>query len=70
MTKINELLPLHNEQYEKNTDLSGLPIGKKYGFRLYNTPALDSTPAASCPIRVFNTIQTRTISFHIVHNTV
>jgi hypothetical protein len=37
MTKINELLPLHNVQYEKNTDLSGRPIWKKYGFRLYNT---------------------------------
>ena len=36
-TKINELLPLHNGQYEKNTDLSGRPIRKKYGFRLYNT---------------------------------
>jgi hypothetical protein len=34
MTKINELIPLHNVQYEKNTDLSGLPIRKKYGFRL------------------------------------
>ena len=28
MTKINELLPLHNVQYEKNTDLSGGPIRK------------------------------------------
>jgi uncharacterized protein YfbU (UPF0304 family) len=37
MTKINELLPLHNVQYEKNTDLSRRPIRKKYGFRLYNT---------------------------------
>jgi hypothetical protein len=36
-TKINELLPLHNVQYEKNTDLSGRPIQKKYSFRLYNT---------------------------------
>ena len=27
--KINELLPLHNVQYEKNTDLSGRPIRKK-----------------------------------------
>jgi hypothetical protein len=36
-TKINELLPLHNVQYEKNTDLSGRPIRKKYDFRLYNT---------------------------------
>jgi uncharacterized protein YfbU (UPF0304 family) len=36
-TEINELLPLHNVQYEKNTDLSGRPIRKKYGFRLYNT---------------------------------
>ena len=35
--KINELLPLHNVQYEKNTDLLGRPIRKKYGFRLYNT---------------------------------
>ena len=35
-TKINEILPLHNVQYEKNTDLSGSPIRKKYGFRLYN----------------------------------
>jgi hypothetical protein len=34
MTKINEL---HNVQYEKNTDLSGRPIRKKYDFRLYNT---------------------------------
>ena len=31
---------------------------------------LDSTPAPSRPIRVFNAIPTRTISFHIVHNTV
>jgi hypothetical protein len=31
------LLPLHNVQYEKNTDLSGRPIRKKYGFRLYKT---------------------------------
>ena len=37
MTKINELFPLHNVQYEKNTDLSGRPIRKEYGFRLYNT---------------------------------
>ena len=29
MSKINELLPLHNVQYEKNTDLSGRPIRKK-----------------------------------------
>ena len=36
-TKINELLPLHNVHYEKNTDLSGHPIWRKYGFRLYNT---------------------------------
>ena len=36
-TKINVLLPLYNVQYEKNTDLSGCPIKKKYGFRLYNT---------------------------------
>ena len=28
-TKINELLPLHNVQYEKNTYLSGRPIQKK-----------------------------------------
>jgi hypothetical protein len=28
MSKINELLPLHNVQYEKNTDLSGRPIWK------------------------------------------
>jgi hypothetical protein len=35
-TKINELLPLHNVKYEKNTDLSGRPIRKKFGFRLYN----------------------------------
>jgi hypothetical protein len=26
MSKIKELLPLHNVQYEKNTDLSGRPI--------------------------------------------
>jgi hypothetical protein len=32
MSKINELLPLHNVQYEKNTDLSGRPIREKYGF--------------------------------------
>jgi hypothetical protein len=33
---INELLPLHNVKYEKNTDLSGRPMRKKFGFRLYN----------------------------------
>jgi hypothetical protein len=35
--QINELLPLHDIQYETNTDLSGRPIRKKYCFRLYNT---------------------------------
>jgi hypothetical protein len=41
-----------------------------YSSVLYWKPVLDSTPAASRPIRVFNKIQTRTIFFHIVHNTV
>ena len=31
---------------------------------------INSVMQASRPIRVFNTIQTRTIYFHIVHNTV
>jgi len=35
-----------------------------------NNRLLYSVIAASRPIRVFNTIQTRTISFHIVHSTV
>ena len=41
-----------------------------YSSVLYWKPVLDSTSAASRPIWVFNTILTRTISFHIVHNTV
>jgi carbonic anhydrase len=59
MSKINELLPLHNVQYEQNTDLSR-PYCIEYPY----------WSAVSRPIRVLNTIQTRTISFHIVHNTV
>jgi hypothetical protein len=35
--KINELLPLHNVQYEKNTDLSGRPILKNTASGCTNT---------------------------------